>query len=112
MPECGNCGYKGLKDEFAYISPAGEGVGPMSLRKCPQCGDLVTCDEIEEADLMAEEKRKQARLIAGQLEKAVEVGNSALAQSLLKEMITINRFLQIDGIRLFIKQMKKKIADL
>jgi len=57
-----------------------------------------------------DEKQGQAQSIAGKLEKAVEEGDVILAKSLIKELKMLNKILQIEGISLFIKQMKGKIA--
>ncbi len=47
MPECSKCSYKGLRNEFRYVGQAQE-VGVLSVRRCPQCDNLVICDEMEE----------------------------------------------------------------
>lgn len=47
MPKCDKCGYEGNRSEFKYIGQAQE-TGAMSLRRCPKCAYLVTCDEIAE----------------------------------------------------------------
>jgi hypothetical protein len=57
-----------------------------------------------------DEKQSQAQSIAGKLEKAIEEGDVILAKSLIKELKMLNKILQIEGINLFIKQMKGRIA--
>ena len=47
MLKCNNCNYESTRAEFTYLGPA-EGIGPRSLRRCPQCGAFIYCDELEE----------------------------------------------------------------
>lgn len=53
MLKCDKCGHEGLRSEFRYVSQAHE-IGAATYRKCPQCGGLVYCDEMEE-DLKAQD---------------------------------------------------------
>ncbi|MDI6874069.1 hypothetical protein [Candidatus Solincola sp.] len=46
MVTCSRCGRSGSLAEFAYVGQAVE-VGPVSLRRCPACGELLVVDELE-----------------------------------------------------------------
>lgn len=46
MVTCSRCGRSGSLAEFAYVGQAVE-VGPVSLRRCPSCGEPVVVDELE-----------------------------------------------------------------
>lgn len=47
MLKCDKCGYEGSRSEFRYVSQACQ-IGPATYRRCPQCGRLVYCGEMEE----------------------------------------------------------------
>lgn len=80
----------------------------MQRRKCPACSQVVTCSKLE----MLDEKAIKVQSAAGRLEEAVEAGDVARAKSLIKEILILNRELQIEQINSLVKQMKKKIAAL
>jgi len=45
--KCMKCGYEGSRAVFRYISPMEAGVR-NSIRLCPSCGGITTCDEFDE----------------------------------------------------------------
>jgi hypothetical protein len=46
---CDKCGYEGAKVEFRYQGLA-SGIGAATMRRCPQCGKAVYCDETTEEE--------------------------------------------------------------
>ncbi|MBC7253281.1 MAG: hypothetical protein H5T72_04845 [Actinobacteria bacterium] len=46
MVTCYRCGKSGTLAEFTYVGRAVE-VGPVTLRSCPACGELLVVDELE-----------------------------------------------------------------
>lgn len=47
MLKCNKCGFEGSRAEFKYVGQA-ESVGAESIRRCPNCANLIICDELEE----------------------------------------------------------------
>jgi len=69
MPECGKCGYNGSRREFKYVCQAEE-IGAATLRRCPQCGEMVYCDEMVEDEKMENVKVWGLGKMRGQTFKA------------------------------------------
>ncbi|MDY6844265.1 MAG: hypothetical protein SVW57_09280 [Thermodesulfobacteriota bacterium] len=51
MLKCPKCGKTGTRVEFPYVAQA-QSIGPDTYRKCPECGEFVYCDGIEEDEKM------------------------------------------------------------
>jgi hypothetical protein len=76
------------------------------VRECPDCRRTITVDRHE----IREKNLEKAKFLSGRLEQAVSENDFVHAKSLIKELRTLNQLLHIEGINIFIRQMKKKIA--
>jgi len=102
---CNHCGFSGEINLFDHISFSEN--AQIETKKCPKCGDMVSISMSE----VLEERENRARELSAEIEKKVDEGNTILAKQMIKELAMLNRYLNIEGINYFIKQMKKKMAE-
>ncbi len=105
--ECDNCGYSG---EAELFQPVGNVMccGPLTFRKCPQCGQNVICDRQE----MIEQAEEYARELSEKVEALIGEGDYERARELVKELGMLSQCLNQEGLSTYVRETRRRINQL
>jgi len=101
---CDRCGFEGEKEQFEHIGNV-MCCGPLVFKRCPLCGEPVICDLQE----MRGEMEDAAREVSMGIEAAIQESDAARARELLDQLYCINKSLNLDPIRAYVRASSKRI---